>query len=69
MKNKFPFLPDKLLTKTRKCKKPQQEYSYPPPLSNTNPPRPQETQTTTQSTNIITCNLGGCTVLNMYEYT
>jgi hypothetical protein len=56
MKNKFPFLPDKLLIETLKCKEPLHEYSHPPPLPNITPPRPQEAQTTKQSTNIITWN-------------
>ena len=56
MKDKFPFLPENLLTKSLKCKEPLIEYSHPPPLPNTPAQHPQVNQTTHHSTHIITWN-------------
>jgi hypothetical protein len=56
MKDKFPFLPEKLLMETLKHNEPLYEYSHPPPLPNTPPLPTQDIQTTTHNTYFSTWN-------------
>ena len=56
LQRKFPFLPEKLITKSLRCLENIDEYSHPPPLPNTPTPTLRTTIHTEYETNIITWN-------------
>ena len=56
LQRKFPFLPEKLITKSLRCLENINEYSHPPPLPNITTPAPNTNTYTNHGTNIITWN-------------
>ena len=56
IQEKFPFLPQKLITESLRCLENINEYSHPPPLLNISTPTPSTITDTNHETNIITWN-------------